>query len=81
MEEKDMVNDILENSSNFLKEYEACIVETKNMELRKLLQNLKNNYESFQYEIEKLAESKGYSVSEETATKDEINKVRNEFSE
>lgn len=81
MEEKDMVNDILQNSSTFLKEYECYIVESKNMELRQLLQNLRNTYESFQYEMVKLAESKGYCIPEEKATKDEINKVRNEFSE
>ena len=68
MEEKNMVNDVQESCISLLKEYQNYILECNNMELRQLLQNLRNTYESFQYEILKLAESKGYSIPEEKAT-------------
>ena len=81
MEEKNMVNDVQESCISLLKEYQNYILECNNMELRQLLQNLRNTYESFQYEILKLAESKGYSIPEEQATLEEVIKVRNEFAQ
>ena len=81
MEEKNMVNDVQEGCIAFLKEYQNSILECNNMEFRQLLQNFRNNYESFQFEMLKLAESKGYYNLEEKATIAEITKVRNEFVE
>ena len=81
MEEKNMVNDVQEGCIAFLKEYQNSIVECNNMEFRQLLQNFRNNYESFQFEILKLAESKVYYDLEEKATIAEITKIRNEFVE
>ena len=80
MEEKYMVKDILEGVKSNLKEYESAIVETANMELRQTFQNLRNSTESFQYELFKLAESKGYYMPAENAKTDEIQKVKNELS-
>lgn len=80
MEEKYMVNDILECTKSGLKDYEGAILETANMELRQTLQTLRNSNESFQYELFKLAESKGYYVPAENAKPDEIQKVKNELS-
>ena len=80
MEEKYMVNDILESKKSSLKDYEGAILETANMELRQTLQNLRNAEESFQYELFKLAESKGYYVPAENAKPEEIQKVKNELS-
>ena len=42
MEEKYMVNDILECSKNMLKVYGEGIMECKNAELRQIFQNLRN---------------------------------------
>ena len=78
MEEKAMVNDILETIKSCLKDYEGAIIETANLELRQTLQNLRNSSESFQYELFKLAESKGYYVPAQNATQDEISKVKTE---
>ena len=50
------------------------------MELRQTLQNLRNSSESFQYELFKLAESKGYYVPAQNATVKEIDTVKNEVS-
>lgn len=80
MEEKYMVNDILEGVKSSLKDYEGAIIETANMELRQTFQNLRNSTESFQYELFKLAESKGYYTPAENAKTEEIQKVKNELS-
>lgn len=79
MEEKYMVNDILENFKSSIKDFEGAILECSNLELRQTMQNLRNSQESFQYELYRLAESKGYYISAEKAKQDEIDKVRNEF--
>ena len=78
MEEKIMVNDILECIKSNLKEYQGAIIETANLELRQTFQNLRNSSESFQYELFKLAESKGYYVPAQNATQDQVGKVKSE---
>ena len=50
------------------------------MELRQTFQNLRNTEESFQYELFKLAESKGYYVPAENAKPEEIQKVKSQLS-
>lgn len=78
MEEKAIVNDVLESTKACLKDFEGAIIETANMELRQTFQNLRNSSESFQYELFKLAESKGYYVPAQNATQDEIWTVKDE---
>ncbi len=80
MEEKYMVNDILISTKTNLKDYENAIIETTNMELRQTFQTLRNSCESFQYEIFKLAESKGYYIPAENAKLEDIQKIKNELS-
>ncbi len=76
MEEKYMVNDILEGTKNDIKTYSEAITESANMNLRQTIQNIRNSTESFQYELFKLAESKGYYKPAEPAKPDEINKIK-----
>ncbi len=78
MEEKAIVNDVLESTKACLKDYEGAILETANMELRQTFQNLRNSSESFQYELFKLAESKGYYVPAANSTQEEIIAVKKE---
>ena len=78
MEEKAMVNDVLSSTKACLKDYEGAIIETANMELRQTLQNLRNSSESFQYELFKLAEAKGYYTPAQNATQQEISQVTSE---
>lgn len=78
MEEKAIVNDVLACVKSSIKEYSGAITETANLELRQTLQNLRNSDESFQYELFKLAESKGYYVPAENSKPEEIEKVKNE---
>lgn len=76
MEEKYMVNDILESSKNDIKNYSEVITESANMNLRQTIQNIRNTTESFQYELFKLAESKGYYQPASQAKPDDINTVK-----
>ncbi len=77
MEEKYMVNDILESSKNEITNYTNAIIETENMELRQNLQTIRSNEESFQYELFKLANSKGYYTPATSAKPEEINNIKN----
>lgn len=76
MEEKYMVNDILENSKQEITNYTNAIIESENMELRQTLQSIRNSNESFQYELFKLANSKGYYKSADPAKPEEIDKIK-----
>lgn len=80
MEEKSIVNDVLSSTKSSLKDYEGAIIETANMELRQTFQNLRNSSESFQYELFKLAEAKGYYTPAQNATPEEISQVKSEVS-
>ena len=76
MEEKIMVNDILSNVKAGLTGYQTAISEAENQKLRQTLQQMRNNDESFQYELFKIAENKGYYVPAAMATPAEIETVR-----
>lgn len=77
MNEKVMVNDILSNVKSSLTAYQTAITETENMELRQTFQQLRNNDETFQYEIFKVAQAKGYYKPAAKATITEIDEVKN----
>ena len=77
MNEKVMVNDILSNVKSSLTAYQTAITETENAELRQTFQQLRNNDESFQYELFKVAQAKGYYKPAAKATITEIDEVKN----
>ena len=79
MDEKTMVNDILSNLKFELTTYQNVISETENMGLRQTLQQMRNSDESFEYELFKVAESKGYYKSAQAATIIDIQAVKNEL--
>lgn len=79
MEEKYMVNDILENSKNEINKYTGAIISCENIELRQTLQTIRNTSESFQYELFKLASSKGYYNPADQAKPEAINQVKTNF--
>ena len=79
MNEKIMVNDILSGVKSNLTTYQNAISETENMELRQTLQQIRNNDESFQYELFKVAQAKGYYKPAQTATTTEIEVVKTEL--
>ena len=79
MDEKTMVNDILDGVKSELKTYQGVIIETENMQLRQTIQQIRNNDESFQYEMFKIAQTKGYYQPAQKATVTEINTVKSEL--
>ena len=78
MDEKVMVNDILSNTKAGLTTYQNAIAECANTELRQTLQQLRNSDETFQYELFKVAQNKGYYKPAAQATSTEITNVKNE---
>lgn len=79
MDEKTMVNDILEGTKAELTTYQGVISESENSELRQTIQQIRNNCESFQYELFKIAQTKGYYQPAQKATTTEINTVKTEL--
>ena len=79
MEEKTMVNDILSGVKSDLTAYQTAISESENMNLRQTFQQIRNNDESFQYELFKVAETKGYYKPAAKATVTEIQTVKTEL--
>ena len=79
MDEKTMVNDILAGVKSDLTAYQTAISESENMGLRQTFQQIRNNDESFQYELFKIAQSKGYYTPAQKATVTEINTVKTEL--
>ena len=76
MNEKVMINDVLSGVKSSLSTYQTAISEAENMELRQTLQQIRNNDETFQYELFKLAQTKGYYKPAAKATVTEINDVK-----
>ena len=79
MDEKTMVNDILDGVKSSLTTYQGAISESENMGLRQTFQQIRNNDESFQYELFKIAQSKCYYKPAAQATITEIQSVKNEL--
>lgn len=79
MDEKTMVNDILENVKAGLTAYQTAITEVENQQLRQSLQTMRNGDESFQYELFKVAKTKGYYKPATKATVTEISTLKNEL--
>jgi len=79
MDEKTMVNDILACVKSDLTAYQTAISETENMGLRQTFQQIRNSDESFQYELYKIAQTKGYYKPAAKATVTEVNTVKTEL--
>ena len=79
MDEKTMVNDILSGVKSDLTAYQTAITESENMNLRQTFQQIRNNDESFQYELFKIAQTKGYYKPAQKATVTEINQVKTDL--
>ena len=81
MDEKVMVNDILSGVKSDLTAYQIAISESENMQLRQTFQQIRNNDESFQYELFKIAQTKGYYQPAQKATITEINTVKTQLAQ
>lgn len=76
MDEKTMINDVLEDVKTEITSYSQAISETENMQLRNTMQQIRNSQESFQYELFKIAQTKGYYEPAEKAKQNQISKVK-----
>ena len=79
MDEKTMVNDILSNVKASLTNYQTAISESENAMLRQTFQTIRNNDEGFQYELFKVANTKGYYKPAQKASQTEIETVKTEL--
>lgn len=79
MDEKTMVNDILAGVKSDLTAYQTAISESENMNLRQTFQQIRNNDESFQYELFKIAQSKGYYKPAQKASATDVETVKTEL--
>ncbi len=79
MEEKYMINDILDGIKAELLEYEKVISETENIKLRQEIQKIRNEDETFQYELLKIAQIKGYYKGEQKAEQTKIEHIKTEL--
>ena len=79
MDEKIMVNDILAGVKSDLTAYQTAISECENIGLRQTLQQIRNNDESFQYELFKIAQEKRYYIPTQKFNVTEIGTVKTEL--
>ena len=79
MEEKYMVNDVLQNSKEFVKSLNETILESSNSEFTQMIITLRNSAESFEVELNKVAESKGYYLPSPKAEESEILNIKKLF--
>jgi len=79
MDEKTMVNDALSMINSSLTGYANIISQTDNTSLRQTLQQIRNNDETSQFDLAKLAEQKGYYVPAAQAPDAEVSKVKSQF--
>ena len=79
MEEKYMVNDILQNSKEFVKSLDETILESNNFEFRQMVVTMRNSAENFEGELCKVAETKGYYSSSPKVEENEIIHLKKMF--
>ena len=79
MEEKCMVNDILQDTKNFVKLLDDSILESNNLGFRQMVITLRNSAENYEGELYKIAESKGYYFPSESVEEIEIANLRKNF--
>lgn len=79
MQEKVMINDTLSMMKSSLTTYANAISESANPNLRSAFQQIRNNCENSQYELFKLAQSKGFYQPASTADNNQIQQVKSEF--
>ena len=79
MEEKTMINDIIKDLKFSINDYQNAICECENIGLRQILQQIRNNEESLQYDLIKIANLKRYSNPSTKAETKEIDNLRKQI--
>lgn len=78
MQEKAMVNDALSMEKSDLTFYANMISECSNQQLRSAIQQIRNQCETSQYELYKIAEQKGFYKPAAQANDQEIQQVKSQ---
>lgn len=81
MQEKIMVTDTLNGINAELTRYAGMIAQTENKELKQTLKQFRNACEQSQEELYQIAREKAYYVPAETASKEEIEHVKQLFTQ
>lgn len=79
LQEKTMINDALAGEKSSLTFLANTIAECANPTLRATIQEIRNDCEASQYELYKLAHSKGYYKPATMADDTEIQEVKTQF--
>ncbi|SFP97248.1 spore coat protein [Caldicoprobacter faecalis] len=79
MREKDMVNDVLSMLKSSITTYANIIAEAENPQFRQMVQQLRNNCETFQYDLFNVAKQKGYYQPAKQASPADIQEMRSQF--
>ena len=79
LQEKAMVNDALGSVKASLTTYANVISECSNPNLRQAIQQIRNNCETSQYELYKLAQSKGFYQPATMAEDGEVQQVKSQL--
>lgn len=76
MQEKVMVNDTLSSVKSSLTTYANVISECSNPNLRSTIQQIRNSCETSQYELYKLAQTKGFYQPATMAPDNEVQEIK-----
>ncbi|WP_053955084.1 spore coat protein [Inediibacterium massiliense] len=79
MQEKDMVNDVLSMINSSITGYANVITQASNPQFRQAVQQMRNNCETFQYNLYKTAEQKGYYQPAAPANQNDIQQIKSQF--
>ncbi len=79
MQEKTMVNDALSTLKSSLTTYATVISECANPTLRSAIQQIRNNCETSQYELFKLAQTKGYYQPAQAAPNQDVQQIKSQL--
>lgn len=79
LQEKAMVNDALSSVNSSLTDYAGVIAQCSNPNLRQAIQQIRNNCETSQFELYKIAQSKGFYQPATMADDNEVNQVKTQL--
>lgn len=79
LQDKIMINDALTGLKSGLTHYTMAISECANPQLRATFQEIRNKDETAQYELFRLAQSKGFYQPAAQASENEIQQVKSQF--
>lgn len=79
MQDKVMINDALASVKSSLTMYATAISECENLNLRSTIQQIRNSCETSQYDLFKLAQSKGFYKPAALANDTEVQQVKTQL--